>query len=106
MASGNACVICGLAEGLRFPSCCRNPICSMCMPNFLASQNRCATCRASLRGVQLIDAASALDLHRRIDDANAAERRAEEADGEEEDEAIQRTPQFQVIRSLIDGMVR
>ena len=82
MASGNACVICGLAGGLQFPSCCRNPICSTCMPSFMQSQNRCATCRASLRGVQWIDAATALDLHRRIEDANAVEREAEEADGE------------------------
>ena len=53
---------------------------------------QCPTCRAPLRGIQWIDAATALDLHRRIEDANAVEREAEEADGEQEDEAARRTP--------------
>jgi hypothetical protein len=52
------------------------------MPNFRATQYRCATCRVSLLGVQWVDASLALDLHRRIEDANAVEREAEEADGE------------------------
>jgi hypothetical protein len=62
------------------------------MPNYRATQDRCATCRVSLRGVKWVDAALALDLHRRIEDANAVEREAEEADGEQEDEAVRRTP--------------
>jgi hypothetical protein len=62
------------------------------MPNYRATQTRCATCRGSLVGVQWVGADFALDLHRRIEDANAVEREAEDADGEQVDEAVRRTP--------------
>jgi hypothetical protein len=107
MASGNACAICGSAEGLKFPSCCRNPICSSCMPNLRATQRSCATCRAALGQVQWFDAVAALDLHRRIADAMQAEAGHEEEPGDAraEDEEIRGSPQFKVIRSLIQLML-
>ena len=75
----------GPCWGLKFPSFCRNPICSTTIPSFIASQSRCATCRSSLRGVQWIDAVAALDLHRRIEDANDHE--SGEIKEEDEEEA-------------------
>jgi len=93
MATGNACVICGSAEGLKFPSCCRNPICSTCMPRIQATQRNCATCRTALGQVQWFDAVAALDLHRRIGDALQPEADAREPEGgEAEDQRIRDTP--------------
>ena len=76
------------------------------MPDFIASQTRCTTCKGSLIEVQWIDASIALDLHRRIEDANAVDHEAEEAIEEEADEEIRRSPQFQVMMSLNEGMIR